>query len=77
MTQQDPFNPRPRQPPDVDPLPPGSNPPRYGRDIARDDKNWQTGIIAAAIVAALVVSWSATTADAGALAHEKASVGSR
>jgi len=55
MTQQDPFNPRPQRPPDVDPLPPGSNPPRYGRDVAGDDKNWQTGIIAAAIVAGLVV----------------------
>ena len=60
MTQQDPFNPRPQRPPDIDPLPP-----RYGRDIARDDHNWKTGVIAAAIVAVLVVIgvivWASTS----------------
>jgi hypothetical protein len=55
MTQQDPFNPRPQRPPDVDPLPPGSNPPRYrDQDVARSG-NWNSGIIGAAILAALVV----------------------
>jgi len=63
MTQQEPFNPRPPRPTDVDPLPPGSNPPRYGSD--REDKNWQAGIVATAIVAALVVIgfivWASTS----------------
>ena len=49
MTQQDPFKPRAQQPPDIDPLPP-----QY-RNIGRNDNNWNSGIIGAAIVAALVV----------------------
>jgi len=59
MTQQDPLNPRPQQPPDIEPLPP-----RY-RNIGRNDNNWNSGIIGAAIVAALVVIgvivWASTT----------------
>jgi hypothetical protein len=53
MTYQDPTNPRPQLPPDVDPLAPGANPPLY-RDIDRTG-NWNTGIIVAAVVALLVV----------------------
>ena len=52
MTQQDPYNPRPQRPPDLDPLQPQSNSPRY-RDIDRTD--WNSGVIAAAIVAAVIV----------------------
>src|SRR5262245_28230493 len=55
MTQQDPFNPRPQHPPDVDPLPPGSNPPRYRDQDIAPGGNWNSGIIGAAIIAALVV----------------------
>jgi hypothetical protein len=60
MTQQDPFNPRPQRPPDVDP--PMTNPPRY-REIDRTD--WNSGVIAAAIVAAVIVIglivWASTS----------------
>jgi hypothetical protein len=61
MTQQDPFNPRPQRP-DLDPLPSGSNQSRY-RDIDRTD--WNSGVIAAAIVAAVIVIglivWASTS----------------
>jgi len=49
MTQQDPFNPRPQRPPDVDPPLTGSS----HRDIDRSD--WNSGVIASAILAAVIV----------------------
>ena len=53
MTHQDPYNPRPQGPPAIDPLPPGANPPRYRN--AAETRNWNSGVIAAAILAALIV----------------------
>jgi hypothetical protein len=62
MTQQDPFNPRPQRPPEADPPLTGSNPPPY-RDINRTD--WNSGVIASAIVAAVIVIglivWASTS----------------
>jgi hypothetical protein len=62
MAYQDPYNPVPQRPPDVDPLPPGSNPPRYG-DV--DQRTWNSGVIVAAILAVLIVIgtivWAATS----------------
>jgi len=49
MTQQDPFNPRPQRPPDIDPPLTGSR----RQDINRSD--WNSGVIASAIVAAVIV----------------------
>jgi hypothetical protein len=63
MSFNDPNNPPPQPPPEVDPLPtmpPGSNPPRYG-DV--DQSTWNTGVIAATILAAFVIGvvvWFAT-----------------
>jgi hypothetical protein len=66
MTYQDPLNPIPPRPSEVDPLPtqpPGSNPPRY-QDV---DRTWNAGVIGAAILALLVVIgvivWASTTPD--------------
>jgi hypothetical protein len=50
MAYQDPNNPRPQLPPDVDPLAHGANPPPY-RDV---DSAWNTGIIVAAVLALIV-----------------------
>jgi hypothetical protein len=64
MTDQDPFRPRPQRPPDVDlpPMTPGSKPLPYG-DV--DQRTWNSGVIAATILAALVVVgaivWAATS----------------
>jgi hypothetical protein len=53
MTCNDPNNPAPQRPPEVDPLAPiQTGSPRYG-DV--DQGTWNTGFIAAAILAALVV----------------------
>ena len=66
MTHQDPFNPLPPRPTEVDPLPtqpPRSIPFRY-QDI---DAPWKTGTIASAIIAVLVVGglivWASSTHD--------------
>jgi hypothetical protein len=63
MTYKDPNNPRPQLPPDVDPLTPGADPPRY-RDINRAG-NWNTEIIVAAVLALIVsiglIMWGALT----------------
>lgn len=68
MTYQDPLNPTPPRPSEVDPLPtqpPGSNPPRYP-DVDRTGP-WNGGIITAAVLAALVVIgvivWASSTHD--------------
>jgi hypothetical protein len=64
MTDQDPYRPSPQRPPDVDlpPMSPGSNPRPYG-DV--DQRTWNSGVIAATILAALVVLgaivWAATS----------------
>jgi hypothetical protein len=61
MAYQDPNNPRPQLPPDVDPLAPGANPPPY-RDV---DSAWNTGIIVAAVLALIVglglIMWGGLT----------------
>jgi hypothetical protein len=54
MTYQDRYKPRPQRPPEVDPLPPGSNPPRY-REANHAGNKRNTGIIVAAVIALLVV----------------------
>ena len=62
MAYQDPNNPRPQLPPDVDPLAPGANPPPY-RDV--DSDGWNTGIIVAAVLALIVglglIMWGGLT----------------
>jgi hypothetical protein len=62
MTYPDPDTPRPQRPPDVDPLPPMTPGSRYG-DV--DERTWNTGVILATILAALVVIgaivWAATS----------------
>jgi hypothetical protein len=63
MAYQDPNNPRPQLPPDVDPLAPGANPPPY-RDVDRTG-NWSTGIIVATVLALIValglIMWGGLT----------------
>jgi cytoskeletal protein RodZ len=66
MSYQDPLNPMPPRPSEVDPLPPqqpGSNPPRY----QSVDGPWNSGTIASAVIAVLVVVglivWAASTND--------------
>ena len=63
MTYQDPNNPRPQLPLDVDPLAPGANPPSY-RDIDRTG-NWSTGIVVAAVAGLLIaiglIMWAGPT----------------
>ena len=66
MSYQDPINPMPPRPSEIDPRPtqqPGSNPPRY-QNI---DGPWRTGTIASAIIAVLVVVglivWASITRD--------------
>jgi hypothetical protein len=78
MPYQDPFNPIPPRPSDVDPLPtqpPGSNPPRY-HDV---DSPWKTGTIASAVIALLVVVglivWTASTHDQQATSNPPATSG--
>jgi hypothetical protein len=68
MTYQDPLNPIPPRPPEVDPLPtlpPGSNPPRY-QELDRNVP-WTAGTIISAVIAALVVIgvivWASSTQD--------------
>jgi hypothetical protein len=67
MTYQDPLNPIPPRPPEVDPLPtsPGSNPPRY-QDVAPNGP-WNAGTIISAVIAVLVVIgvivWASSTQD--------------
>jgi hypothetical protein len=68
MTYQDPLNPIPPRPSEVDPLPmqpPGSNPRRY-QDVDRTGP-WNGGIITSAVLAALVVIgvivWASSTHD--------------
>jgi hypothetical protein len=53
MSYQDPLNPMPPRPSEIDPLPtqPGSNPPRY-QDV---NDTWKTGTIVSAVIAVLVV----------------------
>jgi hypothetical protein len=63
MTCNDPGRPPPQRPPEVDPLAPmTTGSPRYG-DV--DQSTWNTGVIAATILAALVVIaaivWAATS----------------
>jgi hypothetical protein len=64
MSYQDPLNPMPPRPSEIDPLPtqqPGSNPPRY----QNVDGPWKTGTIVSAVIAVLVVlgliAWAAST----------------
>jgi hypothetical protein len=62
MTSNDPNSPAAQRPPEVGPLAPiQTGSPRYG-DV--DQSTWNTGVIAAAILAALVVVgfvvWAAT-----------------
>ena len=62
MSYQDPLNPMPPRPSEIDPLQqPGSNPARY----QNMDVPWRTGTIASAIIALLVVVglivWAAST----------------
>ena len=64
MSYQDPLNPMPPRPSEIDPLQqPGSNPPRY----QNVDGPWNTGTVASAIIAVLVVVgiivWAASTND--------------
>ena len=66
MSYQDPLNPMPPRPSEVDPLPPqqpGSNPSRY-QNVERP---WNSGTIASAVIAVLVVVglivWAASTND--------------
>ena len=66
MSYQDPLNPMPPRPSEIDPLPtqqPGSNPPRY----LNVDSSWKTGTITSAVIAVLVVVglivWAASTRD--------------
>jgi cytoskeletal protein RodZ len=66
MSYQDPLNPMPPRPSEVDPLPPqqpGSNPPRY----QNVDGPWKSGTVASAVIAVLVVVavivWAASTRD--------------
>ena len=64
MSYQDPLNPMPPRPSEVDPLrQPGANPPRY----QNADAPWRTGTIASAVIAVLVVLglivWAASTRD--------------
>jgi hypothetical protein len=64
MSYQDPLNPMPPRPSEIDPLQqPGANPPRY----QNMDVPWKTGTIASAIIAMLVVAgvivWASTTHD--------------
>jgi hypothetical protein len=66
MSYQDPLNPMPPRPSEIDPLPtqpPGSNPPRY----QNVDGPWKTGTIASAVIAVLVVAtlivWAASRPD--------------
>jgi hypothetical protein len=66
MPNQDPFNPMPPRPSDLDPLPTqplGPNSPRY----QNADSPWKTGTIASAVIALLVVVglivWAASTRD--------------
>ena len=64
MSYQDPLNPMPPRPSEIDPLQqPGSNPARY-RNM---DAPWRTGTITSAIIALLVVVglivWAASTRD--------------
>ena len=66
MSYQDPLNPMPPRPSEVDPLPPqqpGSNPPRY----QNVDGPWKSGTVASAVIAVLVVVglivWAASTND--------------
>jgi hypothetical protein len=54
MTYQDPYKRRPQRPPEVDPLPPGSNPPRY-REANHAGNKRNTSVIVAAVIALLVV----------------------
>jgi hypothetical protein len=67
MTYQDPLNPMPPRPSEVDPPTPplGSNPPRY-QDVNRTG-GWNAGAITAAVLAALVVIgvivWASSTQD--------------
>jgi hypothetical protein len=67
MTYQDPLNPIPPRPPEVDPLPtqPGSNPPRY-QDVDPTGP-WNAGTIVSAVLAVLVVIgvivWASSTHD--------------
>jgi hypothetical protein len=64
MSDQDPYRLRPQRPTDVDlpPMTPGADP-RPSGDV--DQKTWNSGVIAAAILAALVVVgailWAATS----------------
>jgi hypothetical protein len=63
MSYQDPYNGRPQRPPEVDPLPPMQPEPTRSGDI--DQGTWNSGVIAATILAALVVVgaivWAATS----------------
>jgi hypothetical protein len=66
MSYQDPLNPMPPRPSEMDPLPtqqPGSNPLRY----QNVDGPWKTGAILSAVIAVLVVValivWAAGTND--------------
>ena len=66
MSYQDPLNPMPPRPSEIDPLPmqqPGANPSRH----QNVDGPWKTGTIASAVIAVLVVLglvvWAASTHD--------------
>jgi hypothetical protein len=64
MSYQDPLNPMPPRPSEIDPLQqPRSNPPRH----QNLDGPWKTGTITSAVIAVLVVVgvivWAASTRD--------------